>query len=80
VTEPAPEEPPIEGPPDESTPPPPEAEEPEQPPAEEEPAPPPACPPYPHDASITCDLPPGHNPRMIHRHSGGPDEPYYEWE
>lgn len=57
---------------------PPEQPEPEFPPVAEEP--PAACPPYPNDPSITCELPPGHNVRMIHRRSLGPDMPYYEWE
>jgi hypothetical protein len=81
VTEPTPE-PPVEDPqpepdpnpePDEDPTPTPE---PEEPPAEA----PAACPPYPNDPSITCELTPGHSVRMIHRRSTGPDQPYYEWE
>lgn len=80
MTEPTPE-PPVEDPQPEPDPNPEPDEDPtptpEEPPAEEAPA---ACPPYPNDPSITCELAPGHNPRMIHRRSTGPDQPYYEWE
>ena len=81
MTEPAPE-PPVEDPqpepdpnPEPDEPPAPEPE-PEQPPVEA----PAACPPYPNDPSITCELAPGHSVRMIHRRSTGPAMPYYEWE
>lgn len=79
-TEPEPEQPPNpdtnpqpEEPPEEPTPDP----EPEPEPEPEEPA---ACPPYPGDNTITCERPAGHNARMIHCRSLGPDQPYYEWE
>ncbi|MGA5506839.1 hypothetical protein [Streptomyces umbrinus] len=80
MTEATPEEPPVtnpnpqpENPPEEPPAPDPEPDpEPEEPPA--------VCPLYPRDNSITCELDPGHNVRMIHRRSLGPDQPYYEWE
>ena len=77
MTEPTPE-PPVEDPQPDPEPDEPPTEEPEELPAEEPPAA--ACPPYPNDPSITCELDAGHSVRMIHRRNSGPDQPYYEWE